>query len=47
MKIGCDDGFEIVTKDKNELVAMTSWHLEHSHKMKKSESEIMAMAKHP
>ncbi len=47
MKIACDDGFEVVTKDKAELVAVTGWHLEHAHHMKRSESEIMAMSKHP
>jgi hypothetical protein len=47
MKIACEDGFEVVTKDKNELVAVTSWHLEHAHHAKKSEAEIVAMAKHP
>jgi predicted small metal-binding protein len=47
MKVACDDGFEVVTKDKNELVSVTNWHLEHAHQAKKSEAEIMAMAKHP
>jgi hypothetical protein len=47
MKIACDDGFEVVTKDQRELVAVASWHLEHAHHAKKSEAEILAMAKHP
>jgi hypothetical protein len=47
MKVACDDGFEVVTKDKNELVALTQWHVEHSHHKKVSESEVMGMAKHP
>lgn len=47
MKIACDDGFEVVTKDKKELVALTQWHGEHAHKKHMSESDIMGMAKHP
>ena len=47
MKVACADGFEVVTKDKAELVAVTQWHGEHAHHKKMSESEIMAMAKHP
>jgi predicted small metal-binding protein len=47
MKVACEDGFEVVTKDKNELVAMTQWHVEHSHHKKVSEAEVMAMSKHP
>jgi hypothetical protein len=47
MKVACEDGFEVVTKDKGELVAITNWHLEHSHHKKAGEAEIMAMAKHP
>lgn len=47
MKVACEDGFEIVTKDQKELVAVTQWHLEHTHHKKASEHEIMAMSKHP
>lgn len=47
MKVACDDGFEVTTKDQKELVSMVSWHLEHTHQMKKSEAEIMGMSKHP
>ena len=47
MKVQCDDGFEIVTKNKGELVAMVQWHGEHSHHKKFSEAEILGMAKHP
>ncbi len=47
LKIACDDGFEVVTGDKKELVAVTSWHLEHAHHKKAAEAEILGMAKHP
>ncbi|MGI0155253.1 MAG: hypothetical protein ACREDE_03870 [Thermoplasmata archaeon] len=47
MKVACEDGFEIVTKDKGELVHLTQWHVEHSHHKKVSEAEVMAMSKHP
>jgi predicted small metal-binding protein len=47
LKVACDDGFEVVTKDHKELVAVTQWHTEHAHQKKSSEQEIMAMAKHP
>ncbi|HEV2429297.1 MAG TPA: hypothetical protein VGV64_05565 [Thermoplasmata archaeon] len=47
LKLACDDGFEVVTKDHKELVAVTQWHLEHTHHKKASEAEIMGMAKHP
>lgn len=47
LKVACDDGFEIVSKDHKELVSLVGWHLEHTHKMKKSDAEIMQMAKHP
>jgi hypothetical protein len=47
MKVACDDGFEVVTKDKGELVAVTQWHVEHAHHKKVSEAEVMAMSKHP
>lgn len=47
MKVACDDGFEVVTKDQKELVALTQWHVEHAHHKKVSEHEVMAMSKHP
>ena len=47
MKVACADGFEVVTENKGELVALTNWHLEHSHQKKLSEAEIMGMVKHP
>ncbi len=31
MKVACDDGFEVVTKDKKELVTMTQMHLKNMH----------------
>jgi hypothetical protein len=47
MKVACEDGFEVVTKDAKELVALVQWHGTNSHKKHFSESEIMGMAKHP
>jgi hypothetical protein len=47
MKVACEDGFEIVTKDKAELVAMTQWHVDHAHHKTVTEAEVMAMSKHP
>ncbi|HTP56016.1 MAG TPA: hypothetical protein VML53_05045 [Thermoplasmata archaeon] len=47
MKIACDDGFELVTKDQKELVSMTRMHLENTHHRSVSDPEILAMAKHP
>ena len=47
MKVECTDGFEVVTKDRAELVALTQWHGEHAHGKKMSEAEILGMSKHP
>jgi hypothetical protein len=47
MKVACEDGFEVVTKDKGELVALTQWHVDHAHHKKVSEAEVMSMSKHP
>jgi hypothetical protein len=47
MKVACDDGFEVVSKDQKELVAMVQWHGTHSHQKNFTEAEIMGMAKHP
>jgi predicted small metal-binding protein len=47
MKVACEDGFEIVTKDKHELVTMTQWHVKNSHQKAVTEAEVMAMSKHP
>jgi hypothetical protein len=47
MKVACEDGFEVVTKDQKELVAMTQWHVEHAHHKKVTEAEVMKMSKHP
>jgi hypothetical protein len=47
MKVACEDGFEVVTKDKGELVSLTQWHVDHAHHKKVSEAEVMSMAKHP
>jgi hypothetical protein len=47
MMVACDDGFQVITKDKGELVSMVQWHVDHSHHRKVSEDEVMGMAKHP
>ena len=47
MKVACEDGFEVVTKDQKELVAMTQMHVKNMHHKAVSEHEVMAMAKHP
>jgi len=47
MKVACDDGFEVVTKNKGELVTMVQWHVDHAHHKKVTEAEVMAMSKHP
>jgi hypothetical protein len=47
MKVACEDGFEVVTKDKGELVALTQWHVDHAHHKKVTEAEVLAMSKHP
>ena len=47
MKVACDDGFEIVTKDKHELVSMVQMHLKNTHQKSATEHEIMGMSKHP
>ncbi len=47
LKVTCDDGFEVVSKDRRELVALTQWHLEHAHHKKIGETEVLGMAKHP
>jgi hypothetical protein len=47
LKVACDDGFQVVTKDHKELVAMTQMHVDRQHHKKVSEAEVMKMAKHP
>jgi predicted small metal-binding protein len=47
MKVACDDGFEVVTKDQKELVSMVQWHTQHTHNKASTADEIMKMAKHP
>jgi predicted small metal-binding protein len=47
LKVACEDGFEVVSKDNAELVSLTQWHLEHAHHKKAGHDEIMKMAKHP
>ncbi len=47
MKVACDDGFEVVTKNQKELVALTQWHVKNQHNKDVSHDEVMKMSKHP
>ncbi|MCI4334778.1 MAG: hypothetical protein L3K04_04030 [Thermoplasmata archaeon] len=47
MKVACEDGFEVVTKDQKELVSLVQWHTEHAHNKQSTHDEIMKMSKHP
>ena len=47
LKLTCDDGFEVTTKDHNELVSLVQWHGKHAHQKDMSKDEILKMAKHP
>jgi predicted small metal-binding protein len=47
MKVACDDGFEVVTKDQNELVSLVQWHTKNIHHKEASREEILKMSKHP
>jgi predicted small metal-binding protein len=47
LKVACDDGFEVISKDQKELVSLVQWHGEHAHHMKMGEADVMKMAKHP
>ena len=46
-KVACTDGFEVVSKDQKELVALVQWHTKHTHQKEETADEIMKMAKHP
>jgi predicted small metal-binding protein len=47
LKVTCEDGFEIVSKDQKELVTMTQHHVKNTHHKDISHEEVMKMAKHP
>lgn len=47
LKVECDDGFEVISKDHGELVSLTQWHLKHTHSKDASHDDVMKMAKHP
>jgi predicted small metal-binding protein len=47
MKVACEDGFEVVTKDQKELVALVQWHTKNAHHKESTHDEIVKMAKHP
>ena len=38
-KVACADGFEVVSADQKELVALVQWHGQHSHQKHLSESD--------
>jgi predicted small metal-binding protein len=45
--VSCDDGFSVTSKNQGELVALTQWHVKHSHSKDISHDDVMKMAKHP
>lgn len=47
LKVACDDGFEVVSKDQKELIALVQWHGQNSHHKQLSESDVLGMARHP
>ena len=47
MQVKCEDGFEVITKDQKELVAMVQWHTKNAHQKEASHDEVMKMSKHP
>jgi predicted small metal-binding protein len=47
LKVACDDGFEVVSKDQKELVSLVQWHGKHAHSKDFSHEEVLKMAKHP
>jgi predicted small metal-binding protein len=47
MKVACDDGFEVVTSDRKELVSLVQWHTKHKHNMDTTEEAVLKMSKHP
>ncbi|HKS59921.1 MAG TPA: hypothetical protein VJS68_03995 [Thermoplasmata archaeon] len=47
MKVACEDGFELVTTDRKELVDLVQWHGQHAHQKRMSEEEVLKMSRHP
>ena len=47
MTVKCDDGFQVITKNQGELVQMVQMHVQSAHNRAVTESDVMAMAKHP
>ena len=47
LKVACEDGFQVVSKDAKELVQMVQSHVKNMHHKAVSEKDVMAMAKHP
>ncbi len=46
-KVACEDGFEVISKDQKELVALTQWHVKNAHHKDVSPAEVLQMSKHP
>jgi len=47
LKVACEDGFEMTSKNEHELVKHVQMHVKESHMKDVSHAEVMAMAKHP
>jgi predicted small metal-binding protein len=47
LKVTCEDGFEVVSKDQHELVSLVQWHGKHAHQKDMNKDDIIKMAKHP
>ncbi|MGA7923572.1 MAG: hypothetical protein WCA77_06310 [Thermoplasmata archaeon] len=47
MQVKCDDGFEVITKDQNELVALVQWHGKNTHHQDFTADAVLKMSHHP
>lgn len=47
MKVACEDGFEMITKNEKELVKHVQMHVKEQHGKDVSHADVMAMSKHP
>ena len=47
LKVECDDGFQVISKNEHELVSLTQWHVKNSHHKDVTKDEVLKMAKHP
>jgi|GEM_PF-6959334 predicted small metal-binding protein len=47
-KVECANcGFEVVSKDQRELVALVQWHVRNAHQREIGPNDVLGMAKHP